>query len=72
MKSVQIGSFFWSVFSLFGPGKTPYLNTFHAVEDILRLSDEIFSSKKRAIIVQNNHFIEKLYFNNIWFANDLL
>ena len=69
MKSVQVGSFFWS---LFGPEKTPYLDTFHAVEDILRLSDEIFSSKKRAIIVQNNHFIEKLYFNNIWFANDLL
>ena len=69
MKSVQVGSFFWS---LFAPEKTPYLDTFHAVEDILRLSDEIFSSKKRAIIVQNNHFIEKLYFNNIWFANDLL
>ena len=35
MKSVQIRSFFWSVFSRirteFGPEKTPYLDTFHAV-----------------------------------------
>ena len=31
VKSVQIRSFFWSVFSVFGPGKTPYLETFHAV-----------------------------------------
>ena len=33
-KSVQIRSFFWSVFSLawaeYGPEKTPYLDTFHA------------------------------------------
>ena len=35
VKSVQIGSFFWSVFSRirteYGPEKTPYLDTFHAV-----------------------------------------
>ena len=35
MKSVQIRSFFWSVFSSnagkYGPEKTPYLDTFHAV-----------------------------------------
>ena len=35
VKSVQIGSFFWSVFSRIrtehGPGKTPYLDTFYAV-----------------------------------------
>ena len=35
VKSVQIGSFFWSVFSCirpeYGPEKTPYLDTFHAV-----------------------------------------
>ena len=45
VKSVQIQSFFWSVFSCifglktgkYGPGKTPYLDTFHAV-GILRIS----------------------------------
>ena len=35
MKSIQIRSFFWSVFSpnteKYGPEKTPYLETFHAV-----------------------------------------
>ena len=44
VKSVQMGGFFWSVFSLiwtfpsfspnagkYGPEKTPYLDTFHAV-----------------------------------------
>ena len=31
VKSVQIRSFFWSAFSRFGPGKTPYLDTFHEV-----------------------------------------
>ena len=35
VKSVQIRSYFWSVFSPntgeFGPEKTPYLDTFHAV-----------------------------------------
>ena len=35
VKSVQIRSFFWSVFSHirteYGPEKTPYLDTFHAV-----------------------------------------
>ena len=35
VKSVQIRSFFWSVFSpnagKYGPEKTPYLDTFHAV-----------------------------------------
>ena len=35
VKSVQIRSFFWSVFSLntgkYEPEKTPYLDTFHAV-----------------------------------------
>ena len=35
VKSVQIRSFFWSVFSRtrteYGPEKTPYLDTFHAV-----------------------------------------
>ena len=35
VKSVQIQSFFWSVFSpntgKYGPEKTPYLDTFHAV-----------------------------------------
>ena len=35
VKSVQIWSFFWSVFSCiraeYGPEKTPYLDTFHAV-----------------------------------------
>ena len=34
VKSVQIRSVFWSVFSpnagKYGPGKTPYLDTFHA------------------------------------------
>ena len=36
MKSVQIRSFFWSVFSpnleKYGPEKTPYLDTFLAVK----------------------------------------
>ena len=35
VKSIQIRSFFWSVFSRirteYGPEKTPYLDTFHAV-----------------------------------------
>ena len=35
VKSVQIRNFFWSVFSRirteYGPGKTPYLDTFHVV-----------------------------------------
>ena len=38
VKSVQIRNFFWSIFSIFsrnarkyGPEKTPYLDTFHAV-----------------------------------------
>ena len=31
MKSVQIRSFFWSVFSIFGQEKPPYWDTFHAV-----------------------------------------
>ena len=39
VKSVQIGSFFWSVFSRiwieyekYGPEKTPYLDIFHEVK----------------------------------------
>ena len=39
LKKVQIWSFFWSVFSptagKYGPEKTPYLETFHAVADFL-------------------------------------
>ena len=35
MKSIQIQSFFWSLFSAnagkLGPEKTPYFDTFHAV-----------------------------------------
>ena len=35
VKRIQIRSFFWSVFSpntgKYGPGKTPYLDTFHAL-----------------------------------------
>ena len=41
VKSVQIRSYFWSVFSTntrkYGPEKTPYLDTFHAVINILRV-----------------------------------
>ena len=36
-KSVQIRSFFWSVFSVFSvfePEKTPYLDTFHTVTSL--------------------------------------
>ena len=37
VKSVQIRSFFWSVFipnaGKYGPEKTPYLDTFHVVND---------------------------------------
>ena len=43
MKSVQIWSFFWSAFSRirteYGPEKTPYLDTFHAVEMTDRKTD---------------------------------
>ena len=31
VKSAQIRSFFWSVIPIFGPEKTPYLDTFHGV-----------------------------------------
>ena len=38
MKSVQIRSYFWSVFSLnvgkYGPETTPYVDTFHVVLDL--------------------------------------
>ena len=37
VKSVQIWSFFWSVFSVFSvfePEKTPYLDTFHTVTSL--------------------------------------
>ena len=38
VKSIQILSFFWYVFSRirteYGPKKTPYLDTFHAVREI--------------------------------------
>ena len=40
MKCVQIRSFFWCVFSHigteYGPEKTPYLDTFHAVKEAAR------------------------------------
>ena len=50
VKSVQIRSFFWSVFSpnagKNGPEKTAYLDTFHAVPGmILRLVDNISKHK---------------------------
>ena len=43
VKSVQIRSFFWSVFSRirteYGPEKTPYLDTFDAMQNLLFLSN---------------------------------
>ena len=59
VKSVQIWSVFWSVFSpnagKYGPGKTPYLDTFHAVNGLFscytskikdNLKNKIFISEK--------------------------
>ena len=58
VKSVQIRSVFWSVFSpngKYGPGKTPYLDTFHAVNGLFscytskikdNLKSKIFISEK--------------------------
>ena len=44
LKSVQMRSVFWSVFSLnagkYGPGKTPYLDTFHPVGSVNNSADE--------------------------------
>ena len=49
MKSVQIRSFFWSVFfrtrTEYGPEKTPYLDTFHAVYPIFILSENFRKQK---------------------------
>ena len=42
-KVFHIGSFFWSVISLKGPEKTPYLGTFHTVR--------IAANKRRKIFI---------------------
>ena len=47
MKSVQIRSYFWSVFSCiwteYGPEITPYLDTFHAVKHINIIAEHLLT-----------------------------
>ena len=67
MKSVQIRSFFWSVFSRirteygeirrispnvgkYGPEKTPYLDTFHAVISVDNLKSWVLKSLKNTLL----------------------
>ena len=59
MKCVQIRSFFWSVFSpnagKYGPEKTPYLDTFHAVLFMqITLHIELWESEN----IKNNRVTE--------------
>ena len=48
VKSVQIRSFFWSVFSCiwteYGPKKSPYLETFRAAVNQVRLGNKLHST----------------------------
>ena len=50
MKSVQIRSFFWSVFSpnvgKYGPEKAPYLDTFHAICTFTELKRETLYDRR--------------------------
>ena len=60
MKSVQIGSFFWSVFSSlrteYGSEKTLYLDTFDAVG-----TPELNSSKEELVECPSYKFINSIY-----------
>ena len=62
VKIVQIRSFFWSVFSCirtntgkYGPEKTPYLDTFHAVINPARHCREYLSYYCIPEIILENH-----------------
>ena len=73
MKSVQVRSFFWSVFSRiwtdaenagkYSPEKTPYLDIFHGVSDIVNGSDNAKYLRERYAVLKQvlEHFIKRFF-----------
>ena len=69
VKSVQIRSFFWSVFyriqTAYGPEKTPYLDTFHTVHYFLKSPTLVINNRglfKLTFILIFSREIKKLLF----------